>query len=133
MVALGLFLLLIAGAVTAGMVIQNTDASTVTLLGQAVTGTLGGLFVAGVITGVAALLGITLMLAGARRRRARRIGLKRQVRDARGEKESLEEENLRLKRELESTREAQPAYPTDQSDEYAASPSAGEGRSLFHR
>jgi hypothetical protein len=86
------------------MVIQNTDASSASVFGQAISGTVGGLFLAGVVTGAVALLGIMLMLAGASRRRARRAGLKRQVREVRGEKESLAEENARLQSELEATR-----------------------------
>lgn len=104
MVALGLFLLVLSGLLTAAMIVQNSEASTASVFGQAVTGvSVGGLFAAGVVTGLAALLGIMLMLAGARRR-SRRTGLKRQVRDVRGEKETLAEENARLHSELEAAR-----------------------------
>ncbi|GAC1442930.1 MAG: hypothetical protein NVSMB55_14990 [Mycobacteriales bacterium] len=111
MVVLGLLLLLAAGLVTAGMVLQNTDASSASLFGQAVTGTVGGLFVAGAITGAIAILGVIMMVAGLTRRRARRAGLRRQVRDARGERKSLAEENARLKNELQARGSA--TYPAD--------------------
>jgi hypothetical protein len=115
MVVLGLFLLVVAGVVTAAMVLQNTDASMASVFGQAVHTTIGGLFLAGVVAGAVALLGLMLMLAGARRRRARRAGLKRQVREAHGERESLAEENARLQRELEATRSGSTdTYPADE-------------------
>jgi hypothetical protein len=114
-VVLGLFLLLISGLLTAGMVLQNTDPAQASVFGQAVTGvTIGGLFAAGVATGAVALLGLLMILTGARRRRARRVGLKRQVRDVREERESLAEENARLKSELAASHNGisdAPAYP----------------------
>ena len=132
MVVLGLFLLLIAGLVTAGMVLQNTDASSASLFGQAVTGTVGGLFLAGVITGAVALLGVMLMLAGLTRRRARRASLRRQVRDAHGERESLAEENARLKSELQARgSEGYPGGDTVPSESTSESTSGKHG--LFHR
>jgi uncharacterized integral membrane protein len=119
MVVLGLFLLIVAGVVTAAMVLQNTDASMASVFGQAVHATIGGLFLAGVIAGAVAMLGVMLMLAGATRRRARRAGLKRQVREARGERETLAEENARLQRELEATRSGSDlsgdVYPNEQT------------------
>jgi len=133
MVVLGLLVLVVAGVVTAGMVLQNTDASMASVFGQAVNGTTGGLFLAGVITGAVALLGLMLLLAGVTRRRARRAGLKRQVREARGERESLAEENARLKGEL--ARQSDPAtYPGADADETVAAGGAGRGKhGLFHR
>src|SRR4051812_16594733 len=101
MVALGLLLLLASGALTVGMVLQNTDAASASAFGQSASGlTIGGLFLAGVVTGAIAILGLTMILAGASRRRRRRVGLRQQVLDARDEKESLAEENARLQREL---------------------------------
>ena len=137
MVALGLFLLLVSGLLTVGMVIQNTDSSSASVFGQAVSGTVGGLFLAGVITGAVAILGVMLMIGGLGRRRARRAGLKRQVRDARGEKESLTEENARLQGELDAARSGGPAYPADgdvagqPADNNAEATSGKHG--LFHR
>jgi uncharacterized integral membrane protein len=130
MVVLGLFLLVLAGALTAAMVLQNTDASSASVLGQAVTGTTGTLFLAGVITGAVALLGIMLMMAGVTRGRGRRRGLKNQVRTERGEKESLADENARLQRELEQARSGSDVYPAD-ADTNAAGRHARNG--LFNR
>lgn len=136
MAVLGLFLLIVAGVVTTAMVLQNTDASRASVFGQAVHASLGGLFLAGVVTGAIALLGLTLMLAGARRRRARRNGLKRQVREAHGERESLTEENARLQRELEASRSGtRQAYPaTDTTTDTTTETTTGTGtRGLFKR
>jgi len=112
MVVLGLLLLLAAALLTAGLVLQNTDVVTATLSGHTFSGTVGALFLAGAITGAVAILGVLMLLSGLGRRRTRRAGLKRQVRDARVEKESLAEENARLQRELEATRAAE-VYPTE--------------------
>jgi membrane protein implicated in regulation of membrane protease activity len=132
MVALGLLLLLASGALTAAVVMANTDVVLVAAFGQTATGlTLGGLFLAGVITGAIAILGLTLMLAGASRRRARRAGLKREVQDARGERESLAEENARLRRELEAGRSDADVYPDDTVGRHADTDAEQHG--LFNR
>jgi hypothetical protein len=111
MVVLGLLLLLAAGGLTAAVVTDNTDAVTVTAFEQSASGlTLGGLFLAGVVTGAIAILGLTMMLAGLSRRRARRVGIKREMRDVRDERETLAEENARLRDELASARAAAPSY-----------------------
>lgn len=113
MVALGMFLLALSGLLTAAMIVQNTEPSTASVFGQAVSGvTVGGLFAAGVATGIAALIGLTLILTGARRGK-RRASLKREVRSVRGEKETLEEENARLQAELEAARSGVGGYPQD--------------------
>lgn len=128
MVALGLFLLVLSGALTAAMVLQNTDASSASAFGQAVTGTTGTLFLAGVITGAVGLLGIMMIMAGLARRRGRRRGLKQQVRAERGERETLAEENARLRRELDGTGSGDGVYP-DEDATTGKHARAG----LFHR
>lgn len=111
MVVLGLLLLLASGALTVGVLLQNTDAVAVAAFGQTASGlTVGGLFLAGVGTGAIAILGLTMILAGASRRRARRVGLKREMRDVRDERETLAEENARLRDELTAARSTSPAY-----------------------
>jgi membrane protein implicated in regulation of membrane protease activity len=134
MVALGLLLLLASGALTAAVVLANTDVVVVAAFGQTATGlTLGGLFLAGVITGAIAILGITMILAGAGRRRARRVELKREVEDVRGERESLAEENTRLRRELEATRSDASIYPDDTVGRHADAETDSERHGLFNR
>ena len=113
MVALGLILLVLCGAATAGVVMQNTDPAALSVFGQSVSGlTTGTLFLAGVITGALGLLGLMLMFAGASRRRRRRLGRKQEMRAAYGEKETLAEENARLQREL-AARSGSDVYPTE--------------------
>ena len=114
MVILGLLLLLAAGALTAAVVMANTDAVSVSAFGESASGlTLGGLFLAGVITGAIAILGLTMILAGLSRRRTRRVGLKQEIRDARGERETLAEENMRLQREVADLRKHDNTYVAD--------------------
>ena len=124
MVALGLVLLVLATLLTLGIVFSNTDPSNAAAFGVTLEGvSIGGLFLVGVVTGVLAMLGLTLMLGGSVRRRHKRVEAKRQVRSAKGEAGMLAEENARLAAELEATRHGEP-YP-------AAEP---EGRrSMFGR
>ena len=133
MVVLGLLLLLAAGALSAAVVLANTDAVAVAAFGQSATGlTVGGLFLAGAVTGAVAILGLTMMLAGLSRRRARRVGLKREMRDARDERETLAEENARLRDELAAARSRtadEDVYPVDTVGRHADT----ERRGLFNR
>ncbi len=139
MVVLGLLLLLAAGALTAAVVMANTDAVAVAAFGQATSGlTTGGLFLAGVITGAVAILGLTMILAGLSRRRARRAGLKREMRDVRDERETLADENARLRDELAASRAALPThadntvYPDGTAGRHTDS-ARTEGHGLFNR
>jgi uncharacterized integral membrane protein len=140
MVALGLLLLLASGALTVGVVVANTDGTTLAAFGQATSAlNLGGVFLAGAITGAIAILGVTMVLAGASRGRARRAELRRRALDERQEKESLAEENARLRGELEGARPSSYAdeavYPEDRPvGRHADTENTTEnGRGLFHR
>src|SRR3954470_16703348 len=139
MVVLGLLLLVAAGALTVGVVLQNTDAVSVAAFGQTASDlTIGGLFLAGVVTGAIAILGLTMILAGASRRRARRVVLKREMRDVRDERETLAEENARLRGELASSRSTGTAYADDAvyPDDTVGrrvDTDTTEGRGLFNR
>jgi membrane protein implicated in regulation of membrane protease activity len=133
MIVLGLLLLLAAGALTAAVLMANTDVVLVAAFGQTTsTLTLGGLFLAGVITGAIAILGLTMILAGASRRRARRVGLKREMRDVRDERETLAEENARLRDELASSRSDAAVYPDDTAGRHVDSDET-ERPGLFNR
>ncbi len=104
MVALGFVLLVLAGLLATGVVLTNREPADAEAFGVMLENlSVGGLFLIGMVVGVAAMLGLGLMLAGASRRRAKRIAVKREVRDVRGERESLAEENARLQAELERT------------------------------
>jgi hypothetical protein len=134
MVVLGLLLLLAAGALTAAVVLANTDAATVAAFGQSASGlTIGGLFLAGAITGAIAILGLTMMLAGLARRRTRRVGLKREMRDVRDERETLAEENARLRDELAASRSTTYAGADVYPDDTVGRHSDTEQHGLFNR
>jgi membrane protein implicated in regulation of membrane protease activity len=137
MIVLGLLLLLASGALTVDLVVKNTDPTTAAAFGQSVSNlTTGRLFLAGVVTGAIAILGLLLIAAGASRRQTRRAGLKRQVRDALGERETLAEENARLQAELDAVDASQQsgttAYPTDE-DATAGRHGDVERPGLFNR
>ncbi|MCA1712857.1 MAG: hypothetical protein LC789_14960 [Actinobacteria bacterium] len=105
MVVLGLLLLLASGVFTAGIVLSNTDATSASAFGVSLSNvSVGGLFLAGALAGLVFGLGLAIMLAGAARKRARRKGMKSQVKAVRSERESLAEENARLQAELEQNR-----------------------------
>jgi uncharacterized protein HemX len=105
MVALGLVLLVLAALLTLGVVLSNTDPANAAAFGVSLSGvSLGGLFLVGVLTGALAMLGLGMFLGGAARKRHKRVAAKRDVRSARGEAETLAEENARLAAELDATR-----------------------------
>ena len=121
MVALGLILLILAGALTAVVAINNTDATSIAAYGYSLTNlTTGGLFAFGALTGLVAGLGLAMMIAGAGRRRVRRRGLKSEVKAVRSERESLAEENARLQEELERERTTRVTPMHDDADVYPA-------------
>ena len=117
MLALGLILLVLSGALTAVIVLNNTDATSVSAYGYSLTNlNTGTLFAFGAITGLVLGLALAMMIMGAGRARARRRTLKSQVKAVRSERESLAEENARLQDELErerSNRLDDEVYPAD--------------------
>ena len=108
MIVLGLLLLLASGTVALGVVLSNTNATSVEGFGLTVSNiTLGGLFLAGAVTGLIFMLGLAMLAAGSGRKRRRRIETKHTVRDARTETEQLAEENTALRAQLSDP------YPTE--------------------
>ncbi|MCW2613018.1 MAG: hypothetical protein JWN08_12 [Frankiales bacterium] len=106
MIVVGVVLLVLSALLTAGIALFNggevTDAE---VFGVSLSNvSLGGLFVAGVITGVVGALGLGLMLTGSARKRHKKTAVKRQVRSARTEAETLAEQNARLQEQLEQER-----------------------------
>ena len=104
MIILGTILLVLAVLVTLGTVFTNgTDAPDLSVLGLSLSNvSIGGLFLAGVVVGVAGMLGLSLLLGGGARKRTKRVKQKREVKAVRGEAETLEQENARLRDELAS-------------------------------
>ncbi len=101
MAALLLLLAIIGASVVADLVVENTGAGAVTVLGHPITGYRDGLLLA-----MAAALGLMLglLLVGSlslrRARRVRRKQLRRAERELRGQLLELEEQNTRLREEL---------------------------------
>ena len=107
MVLLGAILLVLCLVLGAGVVLSNTEATSAEAFGVSVTNvSLGGFFLVGVIIGAVAVLALGMLLGGAARKRRKRTALKREVRAARGEQESLADRNARLEAELERERSA---------------------------
>ena len=128
MVVLGLILLIACVAVGAAVAVANTASTSLEGFGYSLSGlTLGGIFLVGMGLGALALLGLIMLLGGARRRRATRAAHRREVESARNEQESLAEENARLQAELEETRTVSP-YPTGDAGDRAALPAHGKHR-----
>ena len=115
MVLLGAILLVVCLVLSAGIFFSNTDAITAEAFGVSLSNvSLGGFFLTGVVIGALAVLALGMLLGGAARKRRKRTALKREVRAARGEQETLAERNARLEAELE--RERTSAYPQDRVD-----------------
>ena len=128
MVVLGLLLLVASVAIGAAVAVANTSATAVEGFGYSLSGlTLGGVFLVGMGLGAIALLGLLMLLGGARRRRAKRAAHRREVESVRSEQESLAEENARLQAELEESRSVSP-YPTDDAGDRTVLPSHGKHR-----
>ena len=119
MVALGLVLLVLCSLLTLGIVFSNTDPANATAFGVALSGvSIGQLFLAGVVTGALAMLGLTLFLGGGLRRRHKRVVAKREVKHVRSEAETLAEQNARLAAALEQERAAHvEPYPHDDAEQ----------------
>ena len=107
MVLLGAILLVLCLVLGAGVYFSNTDPVTAEAFGVTVSGfTLGGLFLVGIAVGAVAVLALGMLTGGAARKRRKQVALKREVRTARGEQETLAERNARLEAELERERSA---------------------------
>ena len=105
MVALGIVLAVVSGVFALGVVLSNTSTTQAEAFGVSLSNvSLGGLFLAGVVTGAVLLIGLTLMLAGAARKRHRRQAVRSQVKSVQGESAGLADENVRLHEELEDQR-----------------------------
>lgn len=102
MVAVGLVLIVLCALLTAGVVVTNGESVPAEAFGVSLDDvSIGGLFLVGVIVGAVAMTGLGLMLVGAARKRTKRVAVKREVRDVRGERADLAEENARLQAELD--------------------------------
>ena len=104
MIVLGALLLVLATLFTLGVVFTNGQDAVADVFGVSLSGvSVGGLFLGGVIVGALAMLGLSLLLGGGARKRHKSVERKREVRSARGQAETLEQENARLRQELAGT------------------------------
>lgn len=142
MVVLGLLLLVVSGAVALGVVLSNTDPVSASAFGITLSDvTIGGFFLVGAITGLAFMLGLVMMAAGASRKRGKRVAARREVKGVRSEREQLAAENEELRARLEARESAddRAVYPTDSYAErsYAERTDREDAdtgsRGLFHR
>jgi len=141
MVALGLILLVLSGALAAVVALNNTDATSVSAYGYSLSNlNTGELFLVGEIPGLVFGLGLAMLIAGAGRRRARRRTLKSEVKAVRSERAELADENARLQEELERERSTRvtpmaddEVYPAEAR--HIADSDVEEARThgLFHR
>lgn len=110
MLVLGLLLVLAALAVGFGAVYAGSDSATIEVLGQMLTTTVAGVFIAGAASMLALLLGIMAMKASmgrARRKRSERKEIKSRqkasVQQLEQERAALRAENERLAEKLSET------------------------------
>ena len=85
MTALGLAIMIVAGAVTLDVILENTRNTDASVVGQTISNVdLGGFFTAGVLVGIAGMIGLMLLLAGLARARRRRLERKELTRSYEG-------------------------------------------------
>ena len=102
MIALGLLLLAAVGTVGVAVALSNSDATAVSALGVTVSNlTLGGLFALGAAAGAVLVLSLMLVVGGARTRRARHVATRKEVRQARRDRDALQAENDDLRAKVE--------------------------------
>ena len=107
MVLVGVLLLVLCLLLAAGIYLPNTESASFEAFGVTLDNvSIGGLFLVGVTVGALAMLGLGLVLVGSARKRHKKTALKREVRNERGQRETLAEENARLQSELEQQRTA---------------------------
>lgn len=112
MAVLGLLLMLAAGALTAGILVSNTDKISPEAFGVSLANvSVGGLFVAGVVTALVFALGLWLLMRGLRRSRRRNVERRQIVRDTQEQQASLSAEKARLEKELEQERSRRATTP----------------------
>ncbi len=109
MLVLGLLLILGAGVITAGALLDAGETATVEVLGQTLTTTAAGVFVIGALTMLVFLLGVWALMASMSRGRRKRVERKQarnrhrdSVKSLEEERETLRLENERLAEQLKS-------------------------------
>jgi len=134
-IVIGVVLLILAVLASLGVSLFNGgEVSGVEVFGVGVNNvSVGGLFLAGVITGVVAALALGLVLSGSARKRHKKVAVKRQVKSARTEAETLAEENARLQEQLERERTAAASTSRPAADDRVASNRVDADRAIDDR
>ena len=111
MVALGLVLLVLAVLLTLGFVLFNGgDVPGVEAFGVSLANvSVGALFLTGVVTGIVGAVGLMLILGGFARGRSKSVRTKKAIRNARGDAQTLAEENAQLQERLAAERGVEPS------------------------
>ena len=124
MVLVGAVLLILCVILAVGIFFPNTETASAEAFGVSLSNvSVGGLFLVGVAVGALAMLAIGLMAIGSARKRHKKVALKREARSARGEQETLAEENARLQAQLEQERAS--SMPTSTAAPGADGPGRG--------
>lgn len=114
MVVIGLILIVIAVAATAGVVLDSGPIPSMQAFGVSLTNiSTAGLFVAGLVTGVLFLLGLALIKAAGSRARAKRREVKSMRQSHERSVADLEAENARLAQERQQLRSRLEDGPTE--------------------
>ncbi len=100
MIVVGAVLLVVAALFTLASVFNGTDVDYKVLNLSINHVSVGGLFLTGLVTGAVAMFALSLLLGGGARKRRKGAERKRAVQNARGQAETLEQENARLRDEL---------------------------------
>lgn len=103
MIVLGAVLLVVAVLFTLASVFNGTLVD-YKVLGLGIKHvSVGGLFLTGLVTGALAMFALSLLFGGAARKRRRSVERKRTIKRAQGKAETLEQENARLRDELDDS------------------------------
>ena len=114
MVLLGAILLVLCLVLGAGMYFSNTDPVSAEAFNVSLSNvSVGGIFLFGAAVGAITVLAFFMLTGGAARKARKRSALKREVKNARGEQETLTERNARLEEELQRELAASLPHTTD--------------------
>ncbi|GAA2749969.1 hypothetical protein [Kitasatospora cinereorecta] len=117
---LGLIVLIAAAVVALAGIFTNTGAAhdltnTFTLFGHHITGSTGTLFLLGIIVGAAAMLGLGLLLTGARRTSRRGATARHELRDSRRETAAATQDRDALAEQRDTARTEAATLADDRS------------------
>ncbi|MFC8453861.1 hypothetical protein [Kitasatospora sp. NPDC057223] len=121
LVLLGLLVLVVAAVVAVAGIVTNTGAAheltnAFSVFGHHVTGSTGALFLFGIVVGAVGMLGLGLLLTGARRASRRGRDARHGLRDSRRETAAVAERRDDLAEQRDSAREQAASAARDRDD-----------------